>query len=421
MMKYMKNFRRIILLSLVSIFTVLSMSPPAMANEINYFYNGNDILLYDEKAQDPTICTAGSGKLVGTTNKEKTWNYLRAKGLTAEQAAGIAGNLAQESSFVPDAQEDSKPWPSGGWGIAQWTGTRRTNTSGTGIADAVQKASLPYTNENTPANLVENLLAFELDYMWNEAVKRGDIGALKADTEDLTEEAAVREATISWHNNYEISADVTPTARITWATKIYYELRSAPVPTSSSGGGCTASSFSTVDGFTYFSQYDPSWADTKYGTSTIELSGCGPTSMAMIISSLTKKVITPRQVADFGNKYYIPGAGSSHELFSASAENWGLNAGSINISETQVRDVLGKGGLIVAAGSGAYPYTTSGHILVIRAMTPEGKLLVANPLPLSGDQNKTSAQVVANTAWFNTEYSWSDLASKTTAMYAISN
>lgn len=56
----------------------------------------------------------GGGKMVGGSNKEKTMSFLISSGLTQAQAAGIAGNIQQESHFDPKADNGSHH------GIAQW-------------------------------------------------------------------------------------------------------------------------------------------------------------------------------------------------------------------------------------------------------------------------------------------------------------
>jgi hypothetical protein len=397
------------------------VASPAYA--LNEFYNGNDILFYDKNAQASTLCVPGGDtSLTGSSGEEKTWNFLRAKGLTAEQAAGIAGNLKIESGFIPDNQEDDKTFPDGGWGIAQWTGSRRTN-----LVSEVLKAKLPYTNESTPSNLVDKLLLFELNYLWSEAtgggmgdpIHRTDIIHLRADTQGKTGEDAVTAAAISWHKYYEISNDATPQKRIDAAKVIYAKYKDGATTTASSVGGCSNSPFATVDGFTYFSQYDPAWADKRYGTSTIQQSGCGPTSMAMIISSLTNRSVTPEAVATFGGKYYVEGQGSDHKLFAAAASNWGLKSAQIGVIESQAKDVLSSGGLIIATGTGPYPYTTAGHVIVIRGIASDGTYLVGNPLPLPADQGKTSVDTVKNTTWFSKGYTWSELSASTSNMYSV--
>ena len=62
----------------------------------------------------------------------------------------------------------------------------------------------------------------------------------------------------------------------------------------------------------YYNQADSRWKDKLYGkTSTIGLSGCGPTSLAMVVSSLTNKKINPVEMSNwaFANGYSCEGSG----------------------------------------------------------------------------------------------------------------
>ena len=52
--------------------------------------------------------------LSGSNNEQKTWDFLMQKGYTEEQAAGIMGNLMQESQFVTSSDNGSHH------GIVQW-------------------------------------------------------------------------------------------------------------------------------------------------------------------------------------------------------------------------------------------------------------------------------------------------------------
>ena len=55
------------------------------------------------------------------TRARTAWNYFQAKGLTAAQSAGIVANLYAESAVQPDVEQVGGD----GYGLAQWTGTRR--------------------------------------------------------------------------------------------------------------------------------------------------------------------------------------------------------------------------------------------------------------------------------------------------------
>ncbi|KAA9101016.1 hypothetical protein F5043_05145 [Streptococcus agalactiae] len=49
----------------------------------------------------------------------------------------------------------------------------------------------------------------------------------------------------------------------------------------------------------YFSQRDGRWASRRYGMATLGETGCVPTSLAMILSSLKGEIVLPTQIADY--------------------------------------------------------------------------------------------------------------------------
>jgi TP901 family phage tail tape measure protein len=64
--------------------------------------------------------SSGGGKV---TNSSKVWDFLKANGFSDSSAAGVLGNIQQESNFNPTAVNSV----SGATGIGQWLGSRLTN------------------------------------------------------------------------------------------------------------------------------------------------------------------------------------------------------------------------------------------------------------------------------------------------------
>ncbi len=128
-----------------------------------------------------------------------------------------------------------------------------------------------------------------------------------------------------------------------------------------------------IDGFTVYDQYDPDWRDKPFGSSTIGPSGCGPSAMAMIVTALTGKPVTPPEVATVAKSMYVPGSGSSWNIGPFVAAHYGLKSTPVEANVAKISEVLVKGGLVVAPGQGAVPYTDGGHFIVIRAVTADGK------------------------------------------------
>lgn len=100
------------------------------------FYSNNNILFYDPCLQN-TVCSINPGvtnpgtisSVRGSNNGEKIYNFWIDAGMTIQQSAGITGSMQHEGGFSPFRQEESKTWPNGGWGIAQFTGGQRDNAT----------------------------------------------------------------------------------------------------------------------------------------------------------------------------------------------------------------------------------------------------------------------------------------------------
>ena len=77
----------------------------------------------------------------------------------------------------------------------------------------------------------------------------------------------------------------------------------------------------------YYNQKDPQYGKLPFGTDIIETHGCGPTAMAMVVSSLTDRPMDPGQRAQWAyeNGYWKKGKGALHDLIPAAAQAWGLD------------------------------------------------------------------------------------------------
>lgn len=140
----------------------------------------------------------------------------------------------------------------------------------------------------------------------------------------------------------------------------------------------------------YYNQMDSRWADKPYGTDNIGGYGCGPTSMAIVISSLTSTDINPIQMAEWAykNGYWCSGSGSYHTLIPSAAKAFGLKVEGCSSSDGQkIVDALTSGKLVVALMSKGH-FTKSGHFMVLRGVTSEGKILIADP----GSNNRSNQE-----------------------------
>lgn len=147
----------------------------------------------------------------------------------------------------------------------------------------------------------------------------------------------------------------------------------------------------------YFNQGDKRWANVKYGKyDGIKVAGCGPTSLAIAVASFTGKNITPVEVANWSvvNGYRVEGAGSSHALIPEGAKHYGLTVEGATYREQQkVVDALADGKLVIAI-MGKGHFTTSGHFIVLRGVTEDGKILVADPASVKKSNQEWDAGII---------------------------
>ena len=132
---------------------------------------------------------------------------------------------------------------------------------------------------------------------------------------------------------------------------------------------------------TYYCQLDERWAGQPYGTDKIGSNGCGPTAMAIVISSLTEHTVDPVYMANWAyqNGYWAKSAGSYHTLIRGAAAAFGLTgAGCPYTQPQQLVDALESGKLVVAL-MGPGHFTNGGHFIVLRGVTEDGQILVADP------------------------------------------
>lgn len=371
-----KITRRIILFAITLVFLLSSItSIKAQAIDMN-FYRANDILYYDPTC---VVSVGGDGTLVGSDNAEKILRFLVGKGLTLIQASGIIGNWYEESGLDPRAVQPStttddpnyRPISGVGFGLAQWTYYTR------------QDKMYAYHKE-TGRSMID--LSFQLDWFWKEFTEDYAGGVVT-----LKEKTTISDAAVDFHNSYEGSDDTASMIqeRIDSGTAYYEKFKSIIQDGSGASGGgaagadCDASD-NTNGEFIFYDQNDPAWKDIQLGYSageTIGTSGCGPASMAMIITALTGQKVTPVETSKFAtDNGLIDGTnGSSWGITKALATEYGLKAVGISNSPAAISEALKRGSMIHLSGSGGNPWTQGGHYIAIRGITAEGKWLLADP------------------------------------------
>lgn len=126
-----------------------------------------------------------------------------------------------------------------------------------------------------------------------------------------------------------------------------------------------------------FLQWDARWGYAPYGDDNIGLSGCGPACLSMVIFSLTRnESATPDAIASYSMDmgYYEYGAGTSWNLMTDAATQYGVMAEGLALSESIMKEHLDNGHMIICS-MGPGDFTTTGHFIVIYGYDQDGFLV----------------------------------------------
>lgn len=318
------------------------------------FSNGNDILLYGNAfssscSSNSTTTDAGT-VTTDTGNIATAYNYFVKKGLTAIAASAIVGNMKQESTVNPLALNSK----SGAYGLAQWLGSRLT----------LLKERSNYATMDV-----------QLDYYWWELnhTETDALNVLKSYTGSNASQLAIQYGQV-----FERYGDGEEGSRGKYAADIYKQYGNGGA-TTGLAGGCSNTG---AGDFVYYSQEDKQWNTAPYGSGTVGKDGCGPTSLAMIVATLYDQTVTPDTMAKLGaaNGSYGPD-GTIHEpLLQAAKQKYGITY--TDLTGKSMNDLVAyvkSGGLIYMAGQGPAPFTSSGHIVVMRGVDDSGNIIIADP------------------------------------------
>lgn len=156
--------------------------------------------------------------------------------------------------------------------------------------------------------------------------------------------------------------------------------KGTPAPTASLSNDMTLPAASR--NLIYFNQTDERWGEKNYGPQNrIAAYGCGPTVLSMLVSTFTEETIPPDEMAKwcYENGFFSQNSGSYHSIIPEGARAWGLDARSLkDLSYRSMLNELYAGRLIVML-MGEGHFTSGGHFIIVRNVTLEGDLLIADP------------------------------------------
>jgi hypothetical protein len=152
-------------------------------------------------------------------NARTAFNFFVSKGLTEVQAAGVIGNLMQESSVRPTAVElGGGP----GRGIAQWSIGGRWNADPHNVVNFASQRGVDRWALRT-----------QLDFVWHELSVVGGFGL-----SELRAATTIEQAVIVFQNRYERCGTCAQGKRLTYARAALRDFGSNGLPTVPTGITC---------------------------------------------------------------------------------------------------------------------------------------------------------------------------------------
>ena len=145
----------------------------------------------------------------------------------------------------------------------------------------------------------------------------------------------------------------------------------------------------------YYSQRDGRWGGRKYGSYSMDATGCVPTTLAMVISGITGTEVLPTTVADYlynhTNEFNKDGFGTSSRGIVRAAQHWDLTTETL-FTASAVKEVLSQGHHVLGAvGTSIFAHYPVTHELVLKGYD-NGKTYVRDPYN------------AANNGWYPVDY-----------------
>lgn len=147
---------------------------------------------------------------------------------------------------------------------------------------------------------------------------------------------------------------------------------------------------SSMNGWAYYQQTDPQWNKTTIDGTTVGRAGCGPSSHAMLLTSLFGQQITPDIMTDWAykNGTWFNG-GMYHTMPAKVAREFGLSlpqtwSGKSTATLNSIKAAIKSGKPVVMSGRGESnntntPFTTGGHIVLGIGVDGNDNIIINDP------------------------------------------
>lgn len=387
----------------LSILLLFSLFPASTANAVPEEFLLNDIRFYKEE------CTPDENN--GSSSQPPSGTAVDYKGREIYSSVQMELIKNNQSFYEKSAKEVGIPWQMiAVIHIRESGGSRNNPANGQGVYQFVNKNGGPYPHgpiDDTEFQRQTDLAAkFILSKAGDKAdqLKNGDDNAVKytffayngiakayinqakklgfSDEEAANGEGSPyvmnkadekREPSSTWG---QIKADggglEYPANKDHGAFVAYTALK---------GGTTSVCGTPKTGNFVIYYQEDPKWKSHNYpNCGDVEKCGCGPTSLAMIISTLKKdSSITPDVITDkMAEKGQTTQEGASWAAFTDIPQTYGLKVENIGTDISKIKQALREGKYVITSQDPGI-FTGSGHIIALRGLTSDGRILVGDP------------------------------------------
>ena len=148
-------------------------------------------------------------------------------------------------------------------------------------------------------------------------------------------------------------------------------------------------------------QWDRRWGYTSYSSAPFGLTGCGPTSLAMVYQGLTGSVDkTPYDMGKLAEDkgYMSEYEGTMGAFFTETAEELGLICEELYPDSSTIREALESGQVVIANLAPGY-FTTNGHYFVLTGLAKDGTAIVNDPYSVMRSSQTWDLDTIASQSY----------------------
>lgn len=162
-----------------------------------------------------------------------------------------------------------------------------------------------------------------------------------------------------------------------------------------------------LDNFIQYYAADPEWGSRPFSLSNFTTHGCGPTCVAMILTNMSGKKITPGDILDWCGDTYSnmqTGGSNAYSMLTAGIQHFGIKnirveskvASSTDpryISVHDLIEILKKGNALVLVGLEPGLFTDVGHYVVFAGTYDDGTVIVKDTSKWNALEGRSQAGI----------------------------